>query len=60
MPFYPMWCYLSQFFTVFTQVGKALEHDSDAVSSLVEQNATMRAMWQVYFEAVVCKTINPL
>jgi hypothetical protein len=28
------------------QVGKALEHDSDSVAALVEQNATMRSMWQ--------------
>ena len=28
------------------QVGKALEHDSDSVASLVEQNSTMRRMWQ--------------
>ncbi len=27
-------------------MGKALEHDSDSVASLVEQNATMRRMWQ--------------
>jgi phage-related protein len=31
---------------VSLQVGKALDHDNDAVSSLVEQNATMRRMWQ--------------
>jgi hypothetical protein len=30
----------------YLQVGKALEHDSDSVASLVEQNATMRRMWQ--------------
>jgi hypothetical protein len=28
------------------QVGKALEHDSDSVASLVDQYATMRSMWQ--------------
>jgi hypothetical protein len=28
------------------QVGKALEHDSDSVASLVEQNAKMQRMWQ--------------
>jgi hypothetical protein len=28
------------------QVGKALEHDSDSVASLVEQNTKMQRMWQ--------------